>query len=440
MSDFTRRDVLKTTVGAAAVGSGAGLFLPKHAMAQSAPNLKIEKGAKLRVLRWSQFVQGDIDQWMANTKKFTEKTGVEVRIDKENWPDVSPKASVAANVGSGPDIIVDFFDSPQLFADKLVDLSDIATYLGQKYGGWFPVCEKYSMRDKKWIGLPLGAAGACMVYRKSHIEAAGFKDFPKDMDGFMKLCKALHQKGTPAGFALGNAVGDGSWTYWLMWAFGGKMVDDKNKVVINSPETLKALEYAKELYPSLIQGTLGWLDPNNNKAFLDGQISLTNNGISIYYAATKSPDQKLNEMAKDIYHANFPVGPVGKPTELHLFSQSYVFKYTKYPNAAKAYLLHMMEKEQYEPWQSAAIGYVTHPLKAYENNAVWKSDPKNLPYRDTVKNMLWHGYSGTLGYSSAAALNDYIVNNMVAQAASGSKSPKDALAEAEKRLQRVYRV
>ena len=22
-------------------------------------------------------------------------------------------------------------------------------------------------------------------------------------------------------FALGNAVGDGSWTYWLIWAFGG---------------------------------------------------------------------------------------------------------------------------------------------------------------------------------------------------------------------------
>src|SRR3546814_9449103 len=85
----------------------------------------------------------------------------------------------------------------------------------------------------------------------------------------------------------------------------------------------------------------------------------------------------------------------------------------------------MWEKEQYEPWQQAAIGYVTHPLKDYEKNAVWTSDPKNLPYRDTVKNMLWHGYSGQLGYTSAAALNDYIVNNMVAQAASGSKSPKE---------------
>src|SRR3546814_9726370 len=124
MSDFTRRDVLKTTVAAAAAGAGGSLLLPQSSFAQQAPNLKIEKGAKLRVLRWSQFVQGDIDQWMANTKKFTEKTGVEVRIDRENWPDVSPQAPVAANVGSGPDIIFDFFNSPALFFDKLVDPRD----------------------------------------------------------------------------------------------------------------------------------------------------------------------------------------------------------------------------------------------------------------------------------------------------------------------------
>src|SRR3546814_9422415 len=100
----------------------------------------------------------------------------------------------------------------------------------------------------------------------------------------------------------------------------------------------------------------------------------------------------------------------------------------------------MMEKEQYEPWQSAAIGYVTHPLKAYEKNAVWSSDPKNLPYRDTVKNMLWHGYSGELGYSSAAALNDYIVNNMVAQAASGSKRSEEHTSELQSLMRISYAV
>src|SRR3546814_13254019 len=110
MSDFTRRDVLKTTVAAAAAGAGGSLLLPQSSFAQQAPNLNIEKGAKLRLLRWSQFVQGDIDTWMANTKKFTEKTGVEVRVDREAWPDIAPKASVAANVGSGPDIMLDRSD------------------------------------------------------------------------------------------------------------------------------------------------------------------------------------------------------------------------------------------------------------------------------------------------------------------------------------------
>ena len=37
-------------------------------------------------------------------------TGVEVRVDKESWEDIRPKAAVAANVGSGPDIMLVWFD------------------------------------------------------------------------------------------------------------------------------------------------------------------------------------------------------------------------------------------------------------------------------------------------------------------------------------------
>ena len=114
--------------------------------------------------------------------------------------------------------------------------------------------------------------------------------------------------GTPGGFALGNATGDCGWTYWLVWAFGGKLVDENNNVVINSPETIKALEYMQELYPTFVPGTLAWLDPNNNKAFLDDQVSVTNNGISIYYAAKNSNDPKLKAMAEDIYHSPLPIG------------------------------------------------------------------------------------------------------------------------------------
>jgi len=441
MSDIKRRDFLKATAGVAAgsmLGTGSALWTP-DAMAQTY-KVTPEKGAKLRVLRWKRFVQGDEDMWAANTKKFTELTGVEVRVDAEGWEDVRPKAAVAANVGSGPDIIISTMEDAHQYPEKLVDVTALANYLGNKYGGWYDSAKAFGMSGNKWIAIMMGAAGNCIVYRDSHVKAAGFDTVPRDMAGFLKLCQALKAKGTPAGFALGNATGDSTWTYWLLWAHGGKLVDKDNNVVINSPETIAALEYSKQLYETFIPGTLSWLDPNNNKAFLDGQLSLTANGISIYYAAKTSKEEKLIELTKDIQHAQFPLGVSGKPTELDLVFPMMIFKYTKYPNAAREYLRFMMEREQYEPWQAASIGYVCQPLAAYEKNAIWTSDPKITPYRDGMKITIPGGYAGKLGYASAAAIADFIVPNMVAEAASGSKTPKEAAERAQKRAERYYKV
>ena len=439
---FDRRRFLEGTAGVAAGSalSGASVWAPA-VHAQSAPTYKPEPGAKLRVLRWSRFVQGDIDAYMANVRRFTERTGVEVRVDNEGWEDVRPKAAVAANTGAGPDIILSTNDDANLYPEKLLDVTDLCEYLGKKYGGWYPAGEAYLKPDgKRWIGVPLGCAGAMMVYRESMVKAAGFDTFPKDTDGFLRMFRALKEKGTPGGLALGNATGDSGWTHWLIWAFGGSIVDANNRVVIDSIETYRALEYARELYSTFVPGTLSWLDPNNNKAFLDGQVSVTNNGISVYYAAKNSPDPKLKEIAADINHAAFPVGPVGKPTEYHLFFNQMIMKYTKYPQAAKEFLRFMMEADQFNAWISGGGGYVSQPLRAYASNPVWTSDPKNTPYRDAFANLRPAGFAGKLGYASAGALADFIVANMVAEAASGSRSPKEAAERAQKRAERYYKV
>ena len=75
MSKFKRRDFLKATAGVAAggaLGAGSALF----AADAQAQQYKVtpEKGAKLRILRWKRFVQGDEDMWAENTKKFTAAT------------------------------------------------------------------------------------------------------------------------------------------------------------------------------------------------------------------------------------------------------------------------------------------------------------------------------------------------------------------------------
>src|SRR5271155_2750988 len=209
MNLFKRRDFLKATAGVAAgqaLGAGAGLFA---AAAQAQPyNAVPEKGATLRLLRWKRFVQADEDVWAENTKKFTQATGIAVRIDAEGWEDVRPKAAVAANIGSGPDIIIGTFEDAQQYPDKLVDVSDLANYLGAKYGGWYDVAKAYCTSKSRWIAIPMGCAGACLNYRVAAMRAAGFDTFPTDLAGFLKLCQGMKAQGLPPGFSLGNATGD----------------------------------------------------------------------------------------------------------------------------------------------------------------------------------------------------------------------------------------
>ena len=68
------------------------------------------------------------------------------------------------------------------------------------------------------------------------------------------------------------------------------------------------------------------------------------------------------------------------------------------------------------------------------------ADPQHVFYRDVVKNMRHYGYAGKLGYASAGAAADFIVVNMVAEAVSGSKTPKEAMERAQKRAERYYRL
>ena len=181
-------------------------------------------------------------------------------------------------------------------------------------------------------------------------------------------------------------------------------------------------------------GCGSWLDPNNNRAFLAGEVSVTNNGISIYTLAKKEkPD-----IAQDMDHANFPIGPVGKPTELALFSQAFVFKYSRFPNAAKEYLRFMLSPEQAGPWVEAMNGYVTPALKKYRDLDVWTKDPKTTPFRDVIGRMLPHSYAGTPSQHAAAALADFVVVDMFADATVNGLSAKDAARRAEGRLRRLY--
>ena len=407
-----------------------------------APNLPIEKGATLRVLRPSKFVDPDERVFNENTQRFAKENGLTVRVDYSAWEDLRPQTAVTANTGAGPDVVVGWTDDPHLYSDKILDLTDVATYLGQKYGGWYPLAQRYGKKfgTEQWIAIPMGGSGGPMIYRESWVKEAGFDTPPKTTDELLACCRKLKANGHPAGFAVGHATGDAnSFCNWLVWSFGGYLVDENQKVTINSKETLEALKYGKTLYETFIPGTNSWNDTGNNKALIAGEIGMTQNGVSLYFSIKNSTDPNVAKMAADLNHARMPIGPVGRVTENALAINAMVFKHTKAPNAAKAYLQYMMEAPQYDKWLTDSFGYWAQPLRAYADSDLWKTDPKIAVYRETMQEGLWNGYKGPINEASGAVLADWVVVDMVAAAVTGSATPEDAMREAERRAKRYYR-
>lgn len=443
-SFLDRRSVLKGTaaIAAGSVAYSSDLTGFAKAWAADAP-FKAEKGAKLSLTRWRRFVQGEDDAFRAICKSFGEATGCTVKVVEEAFDDVQPKASVAANTGQGSDLFWGIYSMPQLFPTKALDVTDVATYLGNKYGGWVDAAKAYGTNNGKWICIPVTISGNYINYRISSIKAAGFDKVPGDTAGFLELMKALKAKGTPGGFALGHATGDANaWVHWLLWAHGASLVDKNDKVAIDSPETRKALDYCKALYETFAPGTVSWNDSFNNKAFLAGDIHLTNNGISIYVAARVAGDKgdaKMKALADDMDHAYYPVGPVGKPTEFQVCFPVMGMNYTKYPNAVKAFLAYWMEANQYNKWLEGSQAYMTHTLKAYDKNPVWDADPKRKVFRDAATRTLTAGYPGSIGEKAASAIADFIVVDMFANYVTGRQSADGAIKAAARSASRIYR-
>jgi len=435
--DFDRRRLLQGGVAAAALLTGDQLFNFAKAWAQTAP-WKAEPGAKLTVMRWKRFVESEDAAFNEMVAAFSKATGVEMNVFSESFEDEVPKASVAANTGAGMDMVWGTHTLPQLFPDKVVYMNDVADYLGKKYGGWTDAATKTVTLNNNWLAIPVATAGGALTYRKSATDKAGFAKFPTDFPGFLELCKALQKNNTPAGFALGHATGDANgWLHWALWGHGAYTVDKDDKVIINSPETAKALDYVKALSDTFIPGVASWNDSSNNKAFLSGELFLTLNGISIYLSAKDDP--KMKDLAEDTYHSTLPVGPIGKPAELHLATPIFAFKFTKYPNAAKAFTTFMLEKEQFDKWLIASRGYLTHTLNAYDSAPVWTADPKNAVFKEASKRALPASGIGHPGEKAATAIANFLVVDMFANYCTGREDAKGAIAVTERQLKRIYR-
>src|SRR2546430_10463727 len=164
MHDFTRRTLLQggTALAAAGALTGPALLEFAKAWAQSAP-WKAEPGAKLTVMRWKRFVPAEDDAFNAMVAAFKTATGTEMNVFSESFEDVQPKASVAANTGSGLDLAWGLHTLPQLFPTKVLKLNDVADYLGKKYGGLTEASAPTRKEGNRWLRIARAPARGYII-------------------------------------------------------------------------------------------------------------------------------------------------------------------------------------------------------------------------------------------------------------------------------------
>jgi multiple sugar transport system substrate-binding protein len=394
------------------------------------------KGTKLTILGGNSYVpaqDGEVDQLIA---QLNENTGMDARI--ERYADAQMDAKVAAVVESGgADVAVLRDTDPHLYADKLLDVTDVANELDQQWGGWYDVAKQSGMVNGKWRALMLGQAPAAWNWRPDFFKAAGVDAFPDTFDQLLAAAQKLHDYGKPIGMSLGHAPGDAKSTNFpVLWAFGGKEFEaDGTTVAINSPETLNAVKWYTEAFKYMDPSVLGWLDPDNNQAFLTEQCSATVNVNTIYLAARDAADQKGDQDKKRIAdamdHANWPQGPAGRfgNYNINLWAG---FADSPNPEGVKAFMRAFFDKSFLVPWTKTGRSYFIPNFKGLENiPEAWPDDPKLRIFRELNKINRLPGYAGPPSRADTDAVNKFVLVDMFANAVTGKMSAEDAVAWAE---------
>jgi multiple sugar transport system substrate-binding protein len=255
----------------------------------------------------------------------------------------------------------------------------------------------------------------------------------------------LKKKGKPYGQTLGHTFGDApTFTYPLLWAFGGAETDKSGKkVVLDGKGALEAVKFMTAFWKECCdEGGLAWDDTNNNRAFLAGEISGSLNGASIYIVAKrqkeKIKDDKGEPMFQDIDHYDLPAGPAGQFT-MYLPHSHAVMKYGKNQKLAKDLLRWVHKKENYEKWFQTQEGYSVGGTHAWEKNPMWDKIDKPLQmFRAAARNTRIFGYAGPATAKSTEAFSKYIVTDMFANAVQGKMSAQDAVKWAAGELKKIY--
>ena len=321
-----RRDVLRHGAALGLAGALGPQFIGSaHAQAD---DLGPYKSAKID---WKQ-VEGEaitvavipasyFDNLIALQPQFEALTGIKLRFEKVPPGQIRQKAllDLSSKTGTYATHAADPMYYPLYAANKWVEPLD--RYLNDASltdSGWY----KYDDIIKAWrdadsmngkpYGIPYDGEVTVQVYRKDLYDAKGLKA-AETYDQLVSNAKALNDPANRMyGLALRGFAGAGQNMYIypsLFRGFGGTWMHG-GKVVVDSPEAVKALQwYVDTLTAYAPPAVRNWNWPDIADAFSQGTVACY---IDAHSSAAVITNPQKSKVVGKIAYARWPKGPSGK--------------------------------------------------------------------------------------------------------------------------------
>ena len=410
----------RRTVLQAGLAGAATLALPRASRAQSAK--------KLSYLTWNISDQEQLfKEEFADFRKAN--PGVEIEWLDKKGTELPAFYQTQLAAGTPPDVI-DLQGAIWVEYAANGALLDLTPYLAKE-----PEVKKLYNQDylaswqyqgKNYM-LPFYIAKTLLYYNKTMFKEAGLSSAPQSFDQILADAQKM-AKGEKTGFLTLNF----DWLYWPLFKMNGVelLTPDMKKAAFNTPEAASVLEKLAKATESgainKISWTGRWVEPNG--AFAGNTVGMLHAHSSSYFFV-KGQGSWINESTLGIAQAP---GYWATPTNHGLC----ISKATKNPDLAWAFIK-MVTSNQWATRFSQSRKLLTGNIAADRAGleALKKDDPLGA---QVLQTQLEHTdkFTGNWPLPFDAQLKDAFYPE-IQNAVLGRKTPKAALTDAERAVNRV---
>src|SRR5690606_24357930 len=274
-------------------------------------------------------------------------------------------------------------------------------------------------------------------------EPVGFPNGPSTWDELLEGGREIKNRlGVQMGLGMSQEIDSNMVLRALMWSYGASIQDENERVVINSPETIAAVEFMARLFrDTMTNEVFSWNAASNNQGLVAGSLSYIVNSISAWRTAQgTNPD-----VANDVFFVPALRGPATAMAAQHVLYNWIIPNHARNPDAAKEFLLHYTENFAAATYASKLYDFCayssrTPQLEGWLANDPFGSDPPDrLAFlKDATQWSTNIGYPGPANTAEGEVFNTFIIPNMFARVARGEQSARESVEVAEQQITAVF--